>query len=151
MYKEDCLDIYNKCINDIVVPNVDDPTIMESPWLDYSKNMLECNELFDFCKDLDEKELEELDEKELESEYELLDLDEKELEKLEREYDLLVKEAGTNNGGGYKAKKKSKTKKHYKTKKRSKTKKYYKTKKHYKTKKRYKTNKLSKKCSKTKH
>jgi hypothetical protein len=70
-----------------------------------------------------------------------------------REYELLKKEIEreTKNSGGYKANKKSKTKKHYKTKKRYKSKKLSKTKKHYKTKKRYKTNKLSKKCSKTKH
>ena len=87
MYKEHCLDTYDKCINDIVAPKVDAPMNidnMKSPWLVYSNNILECNKLFDFCNK---------------------HLDEKELEELEREYELLVKEAGTKNSGGYKAKK----------------------------------------------
>ena len=131
MYKEHCLDTYDKCINDIVAPNVGAPTnidIMKSHWVVYSNNILECKKLFDFCNK---------------------HLGEKELEELEREYELLVKEPGTKNSGGYKAKKKSKTKKHSKNKKHYKTKKRSKTNKYYKTKKRYKTNKLSKKCSKT--
>ena len=134
MYKKHCLNSYTECINAIDVPDEDNMDMENKPWIVYSNDMKECNELFDFCN-------------------ENLDFDSKNLDKkeIEKEYALLVKEAETKNSGGYKAKKKSKTKKHSKNKKHYKTKKRSKTKKYYKTKKRYKTNKLSKKCSKTKH